>query len=165
MPAPTDVVAAIFARMHDNSAIPRSAMRMSTKSNRFVRGREKIFGARVRERASRSKYSPRHRCRGGVGCDRGYRRSFIGTKPQSPACVVGGGTDDLAVDALLDHPRAPAGGASDDEDRGEHGGRHAQHVVADGDLNQSRLANMPLASAITASIRSAMANILIAPLP
>src|SRR6185436_8500697 len=48
------------------------------------------------------------------------------------AGVVGARTDDLAVDALLDHMGGPAGRAADDEDRREHRGRHSRHVVAGG---------------------------------
>src|SRR5260221_2768762 len=44
--------------------------------------------------------------------------------------VVGRGADDLAVDALLDHVRRPAGGARDHEERREHRSRHAHDVVA-----------------------------------
>src|SRR5690606_18580948 len=46
------------------------------------------------------------------------------------AGVVRAGADDLAVDALLDHVRAPAAGACDHEQWREHRGRHAHHVVA-----------------------------------
>src|SRR5690625_5282126 len=46
--------------------------------------------------------------------------------------VVRRGADDLAVDALLDDVRAPPRGACDHEQRGEHGGGHAHHVVAHG---------------------------------
>src|SRR6185437_1373374 len=48
------------------------------------------------------------------------------------ARVVGAGTDDLAVLALLDHVRAPAGGTRDHEQRREHRRRHAHHVVRTG---------------------------------
>src|SRR5208337_4066351 len=47
------------------------------------------------------------------------------------AGVVTGGPDDLAIGALLDHVRGPSCGARDDEQRGEHGGGHAHHVIAD----------------------------------
>src|SRR5690348_4544687 len=43
--------------------------------------------------------------------------------------VVRAGADDLAVLALLDHVRAPAAGARDHEQRREHCGGHAHHVV------------------------------------
>ena len=46
--------------------------------------------------------------------------------------VVRARADDLAVDALLDHVRAPARGAGDHEQRREHRGRHAHHVVRHG---------------------------------
>src|SRR5450755_2450231 len=45
------------------------------------------------------------------------------------AGVVGGRADDLAVDALLDHVRGPAGSARDHEERREHRRGHAHHVV------------------------------------
>src|SRR3989304_472376 len=45
--------------------------------------------------------------------------------------VIGARADDLAVDALLDDVRAPARGARAHEQRGEHRGGHAHHVVAD----------------------------------
>src|SRR4249919_1393611 len=48
------------------------------------------------------------------------------------ADVVGRRADDLAVDALLDDVRRPAGRARDHEQRREHRGRHAHRVVADG---------------------------------
>src|SRR5215469_15169499 len=46
--------------------------------------------------------------------------------------VVGRRPDDLAVGALLDHVRRPAGGARDYEQRREHLGRDAHGVVGDG---------------------------------
>ena len=100
--------------MHDNSAIPRLACHVNKKQPFRARARRN-FRCTCSRRASRSK-PPRRRCRGGVGCDRGYRRSSSGRSAGPPAGVVGGRTDDLAVDPLLDHMRAPAGGARDDED-------------------------------------------------
>src|SRR3546814_7150772 len=44
------------------------------------------------------------------------------------AGVVRARADDLAVFALLDHVRAPAGGTGDHEQRREHRRRHAHHV-------------------------------------
>src|SRR5690242_12294614 len=46
--------------------------------------------------------------------------------------VVRAGADDLAVLSLLDYVRAPAGGTRNDEQRREHGGGHAHHVVGAG---------------------------------
>src|SRR5579875_3400824 len=46
--------------------------------------------------------------------------------------VIRARTDDLAVDALFDHVRAPAGSARDHEQRREHRRRHAQHVIDTG---------------------------------
>ena len=65
--------------------------------------------------------------------------------------------------ALLDHVRRPAGRARDDEQRREHRGRHAHHVVADTAENQSRFGNIFFASHITVSRRSAMSNIFMSP--
>src|SRR3989440_12482025 len=66
--------------------------------------------------------------------------SFIAVSPSllegHPSPVLGAGVDgaradDLTVDSLLDDVRRPAGSARDDEDRGEHRGGHAHHVVGD----------------------------------
>src|SRR5512136_429322 len=51
--------------------------------------------------------------------------------PVLRAGVHGGRADDFTVDSLLDDMRRPAGGARDDENRGEHGGGHAHHVIGD----------------------------------
>src|SRR5579859_4289999 len=48
------------------------------------------------------------------------------------AGVIGAGTDDLAVLALLDDVGRPPRGAADDENRREHRGWHPQHVIAGG---------------------------------
>ena len=48
------------------------------------------------------------------------------------AGVVGAWADDFSVLALLDDVGAPAGGAGDDEERGEHRGRHPELVVGGG---------------------------------
>src|SRR6185437_2297614 len=45
--------------------------------------------------------------------------------------VIRGRPDNLAVDALLDHVRAPAAGARYCKQRGEHRGRNSHHVIAD----------------------------------
>src|SRR5512133_3399224 len=50
-------------------------------------------------------------------------------RPILGADVVRARADDLAVLALLDHVRGPAGGARDDEEGREHRGRDAEHVV------------------------------------
>src|SRR4029077_3483525 len=47
------------------------------------------------------------------------------------AGVVGGRPDDLAVEALPDDERRPAGSAGDDEQRREHLLRYAHHVIRD----------------------------------
>src|SRR5437660_7579158 len=66
--------------------------------------------------------------------------SFISVSPalleRHPSPVLGAGvngarTDDFTVDPLLDDVRQPARSARDDEDRGEHRGGHAHHVVGD----------------------------------
>src|SRR5690349_9249169 len=49
--------------------------------------------------------------------------------PVLGAGVDGGRTDDFTVDSLLDDMRGPAGGARNHENRGEHRGGHAHHVV------------------------------------
>ena len=61
----------------------------------------------------------RYACRSGTNC------TVLGPD------VVGRRADDLAVVALLDDVRRPAGGARDHEQRREHRGRHAHHVVGD----------------------------------
>nr|GEU28025.1 hypothetical protein [Tanacetum cinerariifolium] len=48
------------------------------------------------------------------------------------AHIVGARADDLVVDTLLDHVRGPAGRARNHEQRREHGGGHAHHVVRHG---------------------------------
>src|SRR5256885_1841911 len=66
--------------------------------------------------------------------------SFISLSPALrdgyPLPVLGAGvhgprTDDFTVDSLLDDVRRPARGARDDENRGEHRGGHAHHVIGD----------------------------------
>src|SRR5947209_16450365 len=66
--------------------------------------------------------------------------SFISVSPalleRNPSPVLGAGvngarTDDFTVDSLLDDVRRPARGARDDENRGEHRGGHAHHVIGD----------------------------------
>src|SRR5712691_12323090 len=66
--------------------------------------------------------------------------SFISVSPalleRHPSPVLGTGvigarTDDFTVDSLLDDMRRPPRGARDDENRGEHRGRHAHHVIGD----------------------------------
>src|SRR6267142_7007783 len=49
--------------------------------------------------------------------------------PVLGAGVDGGGADDFTVDSLLDDMRGPPRGARDDENRGEHRGGHAHHVI------------------------------------
>src|SRR5258706_6292967 len=49
--------------------------------------------------------------------------------PVLGAGVDGGRSDDFTVDSLLDDMRGPPRGARDDENRGEHRGGHAHHVV------------------------------------
>src|SRR6266850_5028967 len=51
--------------------------------------------------------------------------------PVFGAGVNGARTDDFTVDSLLDDVRRPARGARDDENRGEHRGGHAHHVIRD----------------------------------
>src|SRR5467141_180666 len=51
--------------------------------------------------------------------------------PVFGAGVNGARTDDFTVDSLLDDVRRPARGARDDENRGEHRGGHAHHVIGD----------------------------------
>src|SRR6266702_6761373 len=51
--------------------------------------------------------------------------------PVLGAGVHGPRTDDFTVDSLLDDVRRPARGARDDENRGEHRGGHAHHVIGD----------------------------------
>src|SRR6266853_5428118 len=66
--------------------------------------------------------------------------SFISVSPAltegDPLPVLGTGvngarTDNFTVDSLLDDVRRPARGARDDENRCEHRGRHAHHVIGD----------------------------------
>src|SRR6266571_5291547 len=66
--------------------------------------------------------------------------SFISISPAllkgHPSPVLGAGvhgsrTDDFTVDSLLDDVRRPARSARDDENRGEHRGGHAHHVIGD----------------------------------
>src|SRR5882762_11493813 len=66
--------------------------------------------------------------------------SFISVSPALPEGyplpVFGAGVncaraDDFTVDPLLDDVRRPARGARDDENRGEHRGGHAHHVIGD----------------------------------
>src|SRR5260221_14218942 len=45
--------------------------------------------------------------------------------------VIRARADDLVVDALLDHVRAPARSARDDKERREHCRRHAEQVIRD----------------------------------
>src|SRR5882672_9624045 len=49
--------------------------------------------------------------------------------PVFGAGVNGARTDDFTVDSLLDDMRRPTRGARDDENRGEHRGRHAHPVI------------------------------------
>src|SRR5206468_11218747 len=51
--------------------------------------------------------------------------------PVFGAGVSGSRTDDFTVDSLLDDVRRPARGARADENRGEHRGGHAHHVIRD----------------------------------
>src|SRR5256886_3272167 len=66
--------------------------------------------------------------------------SFISVSPAllegHPSPVFGAGvngarTDDFTVDSLLDDVRRPARSARDDENRGEHRGGDAHHVIGD----------------------------------
>src|SRR6266853_599243 len=66
--------------------------------------------------------------------------SFIPVSPAlpegNPSPVLGAGvngarTDDFTVDPLLDDVRRPARSARNDENRGEHRGGHAHHVIGD----------------------------------
>src|SRR5258707_608568 len=49
--------------------------------------------------------------------------------PVFGAGLNGARTDDFTVDSLLDDMRRPTRGARDDENRGEHRGRHAHPVI------------------------------------
>src|SRR5712691_142887 len=50
------------------------------------------------------------------------------------AGVSGARADDFTVDSLFDDMRRPARGARDDENRGEHRGGHAHHVIGNGTI-------------------------------
>src|SRR6266478_6821835 len=68
------------------------------------------------------------------GADMGVKLPALleGNEPEVlGAGVVGGRPDDLAVDALFDDVRRPAGGAGDDEQRREHLLRYAHQVIRD----------------------------------